>query len=129
MDHNTVFSHNYVKQKRRRQKTNAPPSWAISMAMQTHWCNTGGIAQCSMFRATPEATGCCHRATTCSVLPQWLPGQQQIKQQQKHTPVLLAILMAMAMHQYDTRTHRPIEEVQGSTISHWTPALGNDCGQ
>jgi hypothetical protein len=33
MDHNMVFSYDYGKQKKGRQKTNAPPSGAISMAM------------------------------------------------------------------------------------------------
>ena len=34
----------------------------------------------SMSRATPEATGRCHWATTHSVSPRWPPGGQQIKQ-------------------------------------------------
>ena len=38
------------------------------------------IARCSMSRATPDATGRCHRATTCFILPHQLPGQQQTKQ-------------------------------------------------
>ena len=75
---------------------------AISMATAVHWSNTDGIAQCSMSRATPEATGRCHRATTCYVLPQRPPGQQANKQQSTNTPKKVAILMAMVMRWYVT---------------------------
>jgi hypothetical protein len=44
MDHNIVFSYDYVKQKGWLQKTNAPPLRAVLMAMQAHWSNTDGIA-------------------------------------------------------------------------------------
>ncbi len=76
MDHNMVFSfsYKYVKQKRWRQKTKASPLRAVLMAMHAHWSNTDGIAQCSMSRATPEATGCRNQATTCFVLPWQPPG-------------------------------------------------------
>jgi hypothetical protein len=74
------------------------------MAMAVRWCNTKHIAQCSMSRATPEATGCRHRVTTCSVLPQQPPGQQANKQQSTNAPKKLAILMAAAVHLYNT-TH------------------------
>jgi hypothetical protein len=72
------------------------------MAMAVRRSNTDGIAQCDMSRATPEATGCWHRATNCSVLPQRPPGQQAYKQQSTNTPAKLAILMAMAMRGYVT---------------------------
>jgi hypothetical protein len=39
-----VFSCDYVKQKKRQKKPNAPPLWAISMAMQGHWSNMDNIA-------------------------------------------------------------------------------------
>ena len=56
-----------------------------------------------MSRVILEATGRRHWETTCSVLPQRLPRQQQTKQQQQqHAPPLLAILMAMAVHRYNT---------------------------
>jgi hypothetical protein len=55
-----------------------------------------------MSRANPEATGCQHRATTCSVSPQGPPGQQANKQQSTNTPRKQAVLMAMAMHRYVT---------------------------
>jgi hypothetical protein len=74
----------------------------VLMAMVVCWCNTKHIAQCSMSRATPEATGCWHWATTCSVLPQRLPGQQANKQQSTSTPTKLAVSMAMVMRRYVT---------------------------
>jgi hypothetical protein len=66
---------------------------AILMAMKACWSNADGIAQCSMSMATLEATGCRHRVTTCSVLPQQPPEQQQTKMQQKNGSTLLAISM------------------------------------
>jgi hypothetical protein len=59
--------------------------------------NTDGIAQCGMSRATLEATGCRHWATTHSVLPQRPPEQQANKQQSTNTPKKLAMLMAAAV--------------------------------
>jgi hypothetical protein len=102
MDHNMVLGYDYSKQKRRWRRTNAPHLPAILMAMAVRRSNTDGIAQCSMSMATPEATGRRHRATTCSVSPQQPPGQQAYKKQSTNTPAKLAILMAMAMHQYVT---------------------------
>jgi hypothetical protein len=58
-----------------------------------------------MSRATPEATGRRHRATTCSISPQWPPGRQSTKQQSNNTPTLLAVLMAIAMQWYGTIPH------------------------
>jgi hypothetical protein len=72
------------------------------MATAVRRSNTDGIAQCGMSRATPEATGRCHRATTCSVLPQRPPWQQQKKRQQKNVPKRLAISMAAAVRRYNT---------------------------
>ncbi len=79
-----------------------PPSLAVLMATAVHRSDTDGIAQCGMSRATPEATGCCNWATTCSVLPQQHPGQQANKQQSTNTPTKLAVLMAMSMRWYAT---------------------------
>ncbi len=70
------------------------------MATAVRRSNTDGIAWCGMSRATPEATGRWHRATTHSVSPQRLPGQQTNKQQSTNTPKKLAVLMAMAMRRY-----------------------------
>jgi hypothetical protein len=118
-----VLGYDYSKQKRRWWRTNAPHPPAILMATAMRQSNTDSIAQCGMSRATPEATGCRHWVTTCSVLPQWLPGQQAYKQLNKYTckdghfdghgdaPVC-------------NRAHCLMEEVQSFTRSHWTPPLG-----
>jgi hypothetical protein len=97
-----VLGYNYSNQKRRWWRTNAPHPPAVSMATAERGSDTDGIAQCGMSRATPEATGRRHRATTCSVLPQRPPGQQANKQQSTNTPRKQAVLMAMAMHRYVT---------------------------
>jgi hypothetical protein len=97
-----VLGHNYSKLKRRWQQTNAPHPQAVSMATTVHRSNTDGITRCGMSRATPEATGCRHWATTHSVLPQWPPGQQAYKQQSTNTPKKWAVLMAVAMRRYVT---------------------------
>ncbi len=104
MDHNMVFGYGYCWWQNWRWRTNAPCPPAVSMATAVRQSNTDSIARCGMSRATPEATGCRHRVTTCSVLPQWPPGQQANKQQSTNTPQKLAVLMAMAMCRYIT-TH------------------------
>ncbi len=120
-----LFSYNYSKHKWWwQQKNNVPLLRAILMAMQTHWSwsNAGGIAWCSMTRATPEASGCRHQATFCSILPQRLPGQST-KWQWKNTLTLLAILMAIAMRWYNTacitqwRRHRA--SLEATRCHHW----------
>ena len=97
-----VLGNNYSIQKRQRWQTNVPPLQAILMAMQMHWSNARGIAQCSMTRATSEASGFRHQVTTCLIWPQQLPGWQSTKQQWTNTPTLLAILMAITMQRYNT---------------------------
>ena len=74
MDHNMVLSYEYAKQKRRRRQTNVLPLQAILMAMRRHWSNSCSIAQWRMSRAISKATGCRHRATSCSVLLPRTPG-------------------------------------------------------
>ncbi len=64
--------------------------------------NLDGIDQCGMSRATPEATGRWHRATTCPLLPQQPPEQQANKQQSTNAPKKVAKSMAMAMRRYGT---------------------------
>ncbi len=95
-----VFGYGYCWWKNRQWRTNAPRPPAVSMATAVHRSNTDGIARCGMSRATPEATGRRHRATTCYVSPQQPPGQQANKQQSTNTPKKVAVLMAMAMHRY-----------------------------
>ncbi len=78
------------------------PLLVISMDMAVCRCNRKRFFQCSVSRATPEATRRRHWATTCSVLPQRPPGQQANKQQSTNSPTKLAVLMAMVMHWYVT---------------------------
>ncbi len=72
------------------------------MAMAVRRSNTDGIAQCSMSRTTPEATGRWHRATTRSILPQRPPEQQANKQQSTNKPKKVALLMAAVVPRYNT---------------------------
>jgi hypothetical protein len=72
------------------------------MATAVGRSNTDSIAQCGMSKATLEATGHRHWATTCYVLPQQPPGQQADKQQSTNTPKKVAVLMAMVMRWYVT---------------------------
>jgi hypothetical protein len=123
MDHNMGFSYDYGKQKRGSKIPNAPLLWAILMAKRAQWSDTDGITQCGMSRATLEATGQCHWATTCSVLPQRPPGQQQMKRGQKYTPTLLAVSVAMAMLRYVTariaRWRRSRVLLKATERQHW----------
>ncbi len=100
MDHNMVFGYGYCWWQNWWWYQHVPLPLAILMAMAVRWCNRKRITQCSMFRATLEATGRQHWVTTCSVLPQRPPGQQANKQQSTNIPTKLAILMAMAMRWY-----------------------------
>ncbi len=74
----------------------------VSKALPMRRSNKDSIAQCGMSRATSEATGRCHRATTRSVSPQRLPEQQANKQQSTNTPKKMAMLMAAAVRRYNT---------------------------
>ncbi len=114
-----LFSYGYCRWQNWWWRTNAPRPLAVSMATAVRRSNTDGIAQCGMSRATLEATGRRHRATTCYVLPQRPPGQQANKQQSTNTPKKVAVLMAMAMRRYVTtriaqwRRSRPSQEATG----------------
>jgi hypothetical protein len=102
MDHNMIFGYGYCRWQNWRWHQHVPPLLAILMAMAVRRCNRKRIAQCSMSRATPEATGRHHWATTRSVPPQRLPGQQQTKRWRKNVPKRPAILMAAAVCRYNT---------------------------
>ncbi len=108
---------------------NVPPLQAILMAMRMCWSNERGIAQCRKSRATLDVPGSCHHATTCSVLPQWLPGQQANKHQSTNTPKKVAMFMAAVVHQYNTtriawwRRLRALLEATGRR--HWASILSN----
>ncbi len=102
MDHNMVFGYGYCLWQNWWWQTNAPRLPAILMATAVRRSDTDGIARCGMSRATPEATGRRHWASSCYILPQRLPGQQANKQQSTNTPKKVAVLMAMAMRRYVT---------------------------
>ena len=76
MDHTKVLSYDNSSWNRRRWRMNIPPPRVILMAMAVRQCNTELIPQCSMTRASPEATGRCHQVTTRSVSPWWPPVRQ-----------------------------------------------------
>ncbi len=97
-----LFSYGYGQWQDQRWHQNAPPSRLVLKALRMRRSNTDGIAQCGMSRATSEATGHDHRATTCSILPQRPPEKQANKQQSTNTPKKVAMLMAAAVHQYNT---------------------------
>ncbi len=109
---------------------NVPPLLAISMATVVHRGDTDGIAQCGTSRATLEATGCYHRTTTCSILPQRLPGQQANKQQSTNTPTLLAILMAVVMRRYVTahfaQWRKSRASLEPTGCPHWASIMSNN---
>jgi hypothetical protein len=100
------------------------------MATAVGRSNTDSIAQWGMSRATLEATGCRHWATTCYVSPQQPPGQQANKQQSTNTPKKVAVLMAMAMRRYVTahipqwRRSRALLEASG--CRHWLSIMSDD---
>ena len=52
---------------------NAGKSTTISVAMAMQRYDAGRIARWSTSRASLEATGCCHWASACAVLPRWPP--------------------------------------------------------
>jgi hypothetical protein len=81
-------------------------------------------------RATLEATGPWHQATTRSVLLQRPPGHQANKQQSTNTPRKLTVLMAMVMRRYVTarinqwRRSRALLEATGHR--HWVSIMSNN---
>ncbi len=83
-----------------------------------------------MSRATPEATGHHHWATTRYVLPQRPPGQQANKQQSTNTPKKVAILMAMAMRRYVTariaRWRRSRASLEATVHRHWASIMSDN---
>jgi hypothetical protein len=52
---------------------NAGKVLVILITMRMQWYNVGRIAQWSTSQASLEATGCCHQASACAVLPQRPP--------------------------------------------------------
>ncbi len=122
-----VFSYGYCWWQNQQWHQHVPPPLAVLMAMAVCRCNTKHIAQYSMSKATPEATGHRHWATTHSVSPQRPPGQQANKQQSTNTPTKLAVSMAMVMPWYVTarivqwRRSRALLEATG--CHHWASIM------
>ncbi len=87
------------------------------------------IAQCGMYRATLEATGRRHWATTCSVLPQHPPGQQANKQKTTNTPTKLIVFMVTAMRRYNTtriaQWRRPRASLEATGCHHLASTRSN----
>ncbi len=112
---------------------NAPPLRPVSKALRMRRSNTDGIAQCGMSRASPEATGCWHRATTCSILPQRPPGKQANKQQSTNAPKKVAVLIAMATHRYVTvhisQWRRFKALLDTNKRHHWASIAANRCNR
>ncbi len=125
-----VLSYGYCGWQNRQWHQHVPPSLTVLMAMAVCLCKSKHIAQCSMSRATPEATGRRHRATTHSVSPQRPPGQQANKQQSTNTPTKLAVLMAMAMRRYITaciaQWRRSRASLEASGCRHWASIMSNN---
>ncbi len=125
-----LFSYGYGQWQNQRWHQNAPPSQPISKALRMRRSNTDGVARCVMSKATLEATGRHHQATTCSVSPQWLPEQQANKQQSTNTPKKVAMLMAVAVCRYNTvhiaqwRRSRALLEATG--CRHWASIMSNN---
>ncbi len=126
-----VFGYGYCWCQNQWWRTNAPCLPAVLMATAVRRSNTDSIAKCGISRATLEATGRRHRATTCSIMPQWLPGQQTNKQQSTNTPEKLAVLMAMAMRRYVTmhiaRWRRFRALLDATKRRHWASIAANSC--
>ncbi len=99
------------------------------MAMRTRRSNERGIARCSKSRATLDAPGSCHQATTLPVSPQRPPGQQANKQQSTNTPKKVAVLMTMAMRRYVTaciaRWRRSRASLEATGCCHWASIMSN----
>ncbi len=65
------------------QQKKAGKSMAISIAMVMQRYDVGHITRWSTFRASLEATGCCHRLSACAVSPQQPPWSKNSNQTHK----------------------------------------------
>ncbi len=125
-----LFSYGYSRQQNWQWWTNAPWPPAVLMVTVVRRSNTDSIARCGMSRATLEATGCRHRATTCYVSPQQLPGQQANKQQSTNTPKKVAIFMAMAIRRYINgriaQWRRSRASLEATGQRHWVSIMSDN---
>jgi hypothetical protein len=97
-----LISYGYDDFKIVNDNQNAPPMQPVLMAELMRRYDTACIARWRGSIANPEATERRHWVSIHAVLPQRPPGQQQTKQQSKNVPLLLAILTAALMRQYNT---------------------------
>ena len=118
MDHNMVLSlsYDYSSQNRRRQRTNVPLSQAISMDIAVRLCDTEHIAQFSMIRSSPKATGRRWR-----LLALYCPGGRQGDNQHNDNATCTHFAghfdgQRDAAVQY--RAHHLMDEVRGFYKSH-----------
>ncbi len=121
-----LFSYQWQNQ---QWHQNALPLRPVSKALRMRQSNTDGISRCGMSRATLEATGLRHRATTCSVLLQGPPEQQANKQQSTNTPKKVAMLMAAVVRRYNTviTQLRRSRALLGATgCCHWASIMSDN---
>jgi hypothetical protein len=115
-----VLGYDYINQKRRWWRMNAPHLPAVLMATAVRRSNTDCIARC----------GSRYWATTCYVSPQQPPGQQANKQQSTNTPRKQAILMAMAMRWYITaqiaQWRRSRASLKATGRHHWASIMSDN---
>ena len=118
-----MVSYDYSSQNRRWWRTNAPPLWAIWMAMAVRRCHTERIAQCSMTRALLEATVRRHRRLPTP----YCPGSRQGDSKQNNNTKCVHFADHFNGHVGATvlyRTHPPMEEVKGFHKNHQRPPSG-----
>jgi hypothetical protein len=105
--------------------TSVPPVLMLEM-MRRH--NTTNTAQCRVSRASLEATGRCHQASTHVVLP-WRTTGSPCRKIDEKAPYLSAVSLALAVCRYNTkriaqlRVSRAIAEATGRR--HWASIAAN----
>ncbi len=87
-----VFGYGYCWWQNQWWCTNASRPPAILMVTVVRRSNTDGIARCSMSRATSEATGRHHRATTCYTADKMTHFWARFKQNCAQNPAIREIL-------------------------------------
>jgi hypothetical protein len=89
------------------------------LSMQMHWSNAHGIVQCSMTRATLEASGCRHWATSTLLRIAPVADRATInKTTMKNYAHFAGHFNGHCDAVVQYRTHHPMEKVQGFTRSH-----------
>ena len=102
MDNNMVLSYDYSSQIRWRWRINAPPLWAISMAMAVRPCNTERI---SLLKHNQGFTGSHRTLPSGDYLLHITPAAARATINttiMQNVPTLLTISMAIAVHRYYT---------------------------